>query len=84
MMPRIKMKNKIELTDKKITPAIYGHLVNCIGLKATISHVGEIKGNTVEIGVESMSSGWTAASLNKSLSEYPPLEEYEIQVSDIE
>tara|TARA_B100001287_G_scaffold275777_1_gene284392 strand:- start:1559 stop:1810 length:252 start_codon:yes stop_codon:yes gene_type:complete len=77
-------KYKIELTDKKITPAIYGHLVNCIGLKATISHVGEIKGNTVEIGVESMSSGWTAASLNKSLSEYPPLEDYNIQVSDVE
>ena len=77
-------KYKIELTDKKITPAIYGHLVNCIGLKATISHVGEIKGNTVEIGVESMSSGWTAASLNKSLSEYPPLEDYNIQVSDLE
>lgn len=77
-------KYKIELTDKKITPAMYGHLVNCIGLKATISHVGEIKGNTVEIGVESMSSGWTAASLNKSLSEYPPLEDYNIQVSDVE
>ncbi len=77
-------KYKIELDGEKITPAIYGHLINCIGLKATITHVGEIKGSAVEIGVESYSSSWTAASLSKSLSEYPPLEEYEIQVSDIE
>ena len=76
-------KYKIELDGEKITPAIYGHLVNCIGLKATISHVGEIKGNTVEVGVESYSSSWTAASLSKSLSEYPPLEDYDIQVSDL-
>lgn len=77
-------KYKIELDGEKITPAIYGHLINCIGLKATITHVGEIKGSLVEIGVESYSSSWTAASLSKSLSEYPPLEEYKIQVSDIE
>tara|TARA_B100000989_G_scaffold252410_1_gene200606 strand:- start:2712 stop:2963 length:252 start_codon:yes stop_codon:yes gene_type:complete len=73
---------EIELSDQKITPALYGHLVNCIGLKATISYVGEIQGSKVEIGVESVSSGWTAASLGKSLTDYPPLTDYEITVSD--
>ena len=29
----------------KVSPALYGAIVNCVGLRATISHVGEIKNN---------------------------------------
>ena len=31
-----------------ISPAIYGHLVNCVGLRSTILYVGEVKGSLVK------------------------------------
>jgi len=70
--------------DIKMTPSIYGQLVNCIGLKATISYVGEIKDNTVEIGTESVSSGWSASSLQRAMRSYPTLSQYDVSVEDID
>ena len=80
----------ISLFDKdhnevKITPQTYGSLVNVIGLRSTISYVGQIQNNKVEIGVESVSSGWTKASLQTAMEQYPTLQEqYEVQVHDKE
>ena len=56
-------------------------LVNCVGLRGTISH-REPKNNKVDIGVEGASSGWTRASLQTALENYPPLSEIEIAVKD--
>jgi hypothetical protein len=67
-----------------ISPAIYGHLVNCVGLKSTILYVGEVKGSSVRIGVESVSSGWTASSLQHALGSYPTLISYKVSVKDVE
>jgi len=67
---------------KNITKQDYGSLVNCIALRATISYIGDIKGNSVKLGVESASSGWTASSLQTALNSYPPLSKYTIQVKD--
>tara|TARA_X000000950_G_scaffold7625_1_gene8354 strand:+ start:1079 stop:1351 length:273 start_codon:yes stop_codon:yes gene_type:complete len=67
-----------------ISPSIYGHLVNCIGLRSTILYVGEVKGSSVKIGVESVSSGWTASSLQSALNTYPTLKDYKILVEDVE
>lgn len=75
---------KISIQEGKITPSMYGQLINCIGLKATISYVGEIKDNTVEIGTESVSSGWSASSLQKAMQSYPTLSQYNISVEDVE
>tara|TARA_B100000989_G_scaffold259488_1_gene209684 strand:+ start:774 stop:1031 length:258 start_codon:yes stop_codon:yes gene_type:complete len=71
-----------EMKPLKVSPSIYGSLVNCIGLRATISHVGEIRNNQVDIGVEKGSSGWTRASLETALQRYPSLSETVIQVKD--
>ena len=67
-----------------ISTAIYGHLVNCIGLRSTILYVGEVKGSSVKIGVESVSSGWTASSLQHALGSYPTLTSYKVSVEDVE
>lgn len=75
---------KISIQEGKINPSMYGQLINCIGLKATISYVGEIKDNTVEIGTESVSSGWSASSLQKAMQSYPTLSQYNISVEDVE
>jgi hypothetical protein len=65
-----------------ITPNLYGAVVNCVGLKATISHVGEIQDNSVIVGVETVSSGWSASNLEATLKSYPPLKEYSVTVID--
>jgi hypothetical protein len=67
---------------KNISKQEYGSLVNCIALKATISYIGDINKNTVKLGVENASSGWTASSLQTALNSYPPLSQYTIQVKD--
>ena len=67
----------------KVSPALYGAIVNCVGLRATISHVGEIKNNTVDIGVEAGSSGCTRASLQTALENYPPFADIDVEVKDI-
>lgn len=67
---------------KNISKQEYGSLVNCIALKATISYIGDIDKNTVKLGVENASSGWTASSLQTALNSYPPLSQYTIQVKD--
>jgi hypothetical protein len=66
----------------KISPTLYGAIVNCVGLRGTISYAGEPKNNKVDIGVEGASSGWTRASLQTALENYPPLSEIEIAVKD--
>jgi len=71
-------------TQPNISPSIYGQLVNCIGLRSTILYVGEAKGSSVKIGVESVSSGWTASSLQQALNSYPTLKDYKISVEDVE
>jgi hypothetical protein len=67
---------------KNISKQEYGSLVNCIALKATISYIGDIDKNTVRLGVENASSGWTASSLQTALNSYPPLSQYIIKVKD--
>jgi hypothetical protein len=67
---------------KNISKQEYGSLVNCIALKATISYIGDINKNTVKLGVENASSGWTASSLQTALNSYPPLSQYTVQVKD--
>jgi hypothetical protein len=67
---------------KNISKQEYGSLVNCIALKATISYIGDIDKNTVKLGVENASSGWTASSLQTALNSYPPLSQYTVQVKD--
>ena len=67
---------------KNISKQEYGSLVNCIALKATISYIGDIDKNTVRLGVENASSGWTAYSLQTALNSYPPLSQYIIKVKD--
>lgn len=67
----------------KVSPALYGSIVNCVGLRATISHVGEIKENKVDIGIEAGSSGWTRASIQTALESYPTFSDIAIQVKDI-
>lgn len=73
-----------ESNNINISPSIYGQLVNCVGLRSTITYVGEAKGSSVKIGVESVSSGWTASSLQQALNSYPTLKDYNILVEDIE
>jgi hypothetical protein len=73
-----------ESNNINISPSIYGQLVNCVGLRSTIIYVGEAKGSSVKIGVESVSSGWTASSLQQALNSYPTLKDYNISVEDIE
>ncbi len=67
--------------DEKITNQLYGQIVNCVSLRSTITLVGDIKNNKVEMGVETVSSGWTRASLEKALNSYPTLKT-KIKVSD--
>jgi len=67
---------------KGISKADYGYIVNCVALRATISYVDDIKDNTVSIGVERASSGWTASSLATAINNYPPFSEYTIKVTD--
>ena len=67
---------------KNISKADYGSLVNCLALRATISYIGDINKNTVKLGVENASSGWTASSLQTALNNNPPLSNYSIQVKD--
>ena len=67
---------------KNISKADYGYLVNCLALRATISYIDDINKNTVKLGVERVSSGWTASSLQTALNNYPPLSNYSIQVKD--
>lgn len=67
----------------KITPQLYGSIVNVVGFKATISYAGEIDNNKVEIGVETVSSGWTRSSLQTALEQYPTIQDqYTIQIQD--
>jgi hypothetical protein len=66
-----------------ITPQLYGSLVNVIGMRATISYAGNITGNKVEIGVESVSSGWTRSSLQTAIEQYPTIQDqYVIKLQD--
>ena len=65
----------------QITNQLYGQIVNCVSLRSTITLVGDIKSNKVEMGVETVSSGWTRASLETSLNSYPTLNT-KIKVSD--
>lgn len=67
---------------KEISKTDYGYVVNCVALRATISYVGDIKNNTVSLGVERTSSGWTASSLETAINNYPPFSEYTIKVTD--
>jgi hypothetical protein len=81
----ISLFDKDHNNEVKITPQTYGSLVNVIGLRCTISYVGQIQNNKVEIGVETVSSGWTRASLQTAIEQYPTIQEkYTIQVHDKE
>jgi N-acetyl-anhydromuramyl-L-alanine amidase AmpD len=72
-----------EDNSTKITPQLYGSIVNVVGFKATISYAGEINNNKVEIGVETVSSGWTRSSLQTALEQYPTIQDqYTIQIQD--
>ena len=66
-----------------ITPQLYGSIVNVVGLRSTISYAGNIEGNKVEIGVESVSSGWTRSSLQTAIEQYPTIQgQYTVKVQD--
>ena len=81
---------KISFFDKeenevKITPQLYGAIVNVVGFRATISYAGEINNNKVDIGVETVSSGWTKSSLQTAIDQYPIIQDqYVVQVHDKE
>lgn len=67
----------------EITPQLYGSIVNVVGLKATISYAGPINNNKVEMGVETVSSGWTRSSLQTALEQYPTIQDqHTIQIQD--
>ncbi len=69
--------------EVKITSQLYGSLVNVVGFRATISYAGDINNNKVEIGVETVSSGWTRSSLQTAIEQYPTIQDqYIIQVQD--
>ena len=79
---------KLSFFDKEdnptqITPQLYGSIVNVVGFKATISYAGPINNNKVEMGVETVSSGWTRSSLQTALEQYPTIQDqYVIQIQD--
>ena len=67
----------------EITPQLYGSIVNVVGFKATISYAGPINDNKVEMGVETVSSGWTRSSLQTAIEQYPTIQDqYAIQIQD--
>tara|TARA_Y100000590_G_scaffold17098_1_gene20527 strand:- start:2688 stop:2960 length:273 start_codon:yes stop_codon:yes gene_type:complete len=69
----------------KITPQLYGAIVNVVGFRATISYAGPINDNKVEMGVETVSSGWTKSSLQTAIQQYPTIQDqYVVQVHDKE
>lgn len=74
-----------EDNETKLTPQLYGSIVNVVGLRSTISYAGDPKGNSVEIGVESVSSGWTKSSLQTAIEQYPTIQDqYTVKVQDKE
>mgnify|MGYP001183075824 CR=1 FL=1 len=67
----------------QITPQLYGSIVNVVGFKATISYAGPVNDNKVEMGVETVSSGWTRSSLQTAIEQYPTIQDqYVIQIQD--
>ena len=47
------------------------------------SYAGPINDNKVEMGVETVSSGWTRSSLQTALEQYPTIQDqYVIQIQD--
>ena len=74
-----------EDNETKLTPQLYGSIVNVVGLRSTISYAGDPKGNSVEIGVESVSSGWPKSRLQTAIEQYPTIQDqYTVKVQDKE
>ena len=74
-----------EDNEIKLTPQLYGSVVNVVGLRSTISYAGDPTGNSVEIGVELVSSGWTRSSLQTAIEQYPTIQgQYTVKVQDKE
>tara|TARA_A100001011_G_scaffold45938_1_gene43193 strand:- start:2711 stop:2977 length:267 start_codon:yes stop_codon:yes gene_type:complete len=74
-----------EDNEIKLTPQLYGSVVNVVGLRSTISYAGDPAGNSVDIGVELVSSGWTKSSLQTAMEQYPTIQgQYKVNVQDKE